>query len=315
MAIIQSLLASFNTTVTHLYNWILAAHDGVPSHELIQRFRGIGSDESSCAPFVAGVVALSRVLTETCELIVSFSQETRFFHAEYLGDSTLSSMMGRWPLSAMYAPHSPEREKCQRLCNPSSELHSLDEPGRGRGTMKSMIEDNLRSAFSGESQAHMRYLIFSDIAASEGLPNVSRLFEAISFAERIHATNHFKNLSHLTGAFPTLAMAGFGPSTTSDNLAIAIEGEQFDIEQMYPVYKNTAAFQNEKGAERSFEWAWKAEMIHAAMFQKAKQSADSGKDLRLGPVQICEVCGHTVEGDAPERCPVCNAPKDKFRKF
>jgi len=181
--------------------------------------------------------------------------------------------------------------------------------------MKSMIEDNLRSAFSGESQAHMRYLIFSDIAASEGLPNVSRLFEAISFAERIHATNHFKNLSHLTGAFPTLAMAGFGPSTTSDNLAIAIEGEQFDIEQMYPVYKNTAAFQNEKGAERSFEWAWKAEMIHAAMFQKAKQSADSGKDLRLGPVQICEVCGHTVEGDAPERCPVCNAPKDKFRNF
>ncbi|MCK5562975.1 rubrerythrin family protein, partial [Candidatus Bathyarchaeota archaeon] len=55
--------------------------------------------------------------------------------------------------------------------------------------MRKMTEDNLKSAFAGESQAHMRYLIFANKAEQEGFPNVARLFRAIAYAEQLHATN------------------------------------------------------------------------------------------------------------------------------
>ena len=69
--------------------------------------------------------------------------------------------------------------------------------------MRRMTEQNLRSAFAGESQAHTRYLIFATKAEEEGYPNVARLFRAIAFAELIHARNHLNELkavsyTHLT---------------------------------------------------------------------------------------------------------------------
>ena len=60
--------------------------------------------------------------------------------------------------------------------------------------MKQMTEKNLRDAFAGESQAHMRYLIYARKAEEEGKPNIARLFRAISFAEQVHAANHLKTL-------------------------------------------------------------------------------------------------------------------------
>ena len=167
--------------------------------------------------------------------------------------------------------------------------------------MRKMTEDNLRAAFAGESQAHMRYLIFAQKAGGEGRPNVARLFRAISFAEQIHATNHFKTLGDL--------------GDSSANLQMAIDGETYEVEEMYPAFNAVAKLQNEKGAEQSTNSAWQAEKVHAGMYQKAKQAVDSGKDADIGDVYICGVCGWTVEGGAPDRCPVCGAPKDKFRKF
>ena len=57
-----------------------------------------------------------------------------------------------------------------------------------------MTEENLRSAFSLESQAHMKYATFAEKAEKENLPNMARLFKANSFAEQIHATNHLRIL-------------------------------------------------------------------------------------------------------------------------
>ena len=62
----------------------------------------------------------------------------------------------------------------------------------------SQTEKNLLEAFAGESQAHMKYLIFADVAEREGKLNVARLFRAISYAERVHATNHLKALKGIT---------------------------------------------------------------------------------------------------------------------
>ena len=167
--------------------------------------------------------------------------------------------------------------------------------------MRRMTETNLNSAYSGESMAHMRYLVYGDVADSEGKPNIARLFRSIAFAERVHATNHYQELGAI--------------GSSVQNLQVAIDGETYEVDEMYPAYKTVAELQGEKGAQRTADWAWQAERIHAAMYQKARQAAESGQDMDLGPMFICEVCGYTVEGQAPDSCPLCKAPRDRFRQF
>jgi rubrerythrin len=181
--------------------------------------------------------------------------------------------------------------------------------------MHPMTAANLRSAFGGESMAHMRYKIWAAKAASEGFPNVARLFRAIARAEQAHATGHFRAMSDVPGGFDVTAGGGFGLGGTSENLAAAIEGESFEVDEMYPAYLAVAEAQSEPGAIRSMKYALAAEKIHAAMYTEAKEAVDAGKDVDLGPIQICAVCGHTLVGDAPDRCPICNAPKEKYISF
>jgi rubrerythrin len=180
--------------------------------------------------------------------------------------------------------------------------------------VKEMTETNLRSAFGGESQAHIRYKIFADRAEKSGWPNVARLFNAVSAAERIHAGNHFRNIQTKGGA-QTVSAAVFGARSTSEDLQAGIDGETFEINEMYPVYKAVAQFQGEKAAETSFSWALETEKIHASLYKKAKQAVDQGKDVDLGPIQICSVCGFTIEGGTPDKCPICGASRDKFKTF
>jgi len=181
--------------------------------------------------------------------------------------------------------------------------------------MHDMTAANLRSAFGGESMANIRYLIWGAKAAEDGFPNVGRLFTAVSRAEQVHAANHFEALKDQAGAFLVPSMAGFGLGGTSENLAGAVEGETFEIEEMYPTYLQDAKFQSEGQARKTFHYALEAEKIHARMFAEAKKAVEAGKDPSLGPIQICLVCGHTVEGDAPEKCPVCGVGRDKFQTF
>lgn len=163
--------------------------------------------------------------------------------------------------------------------------------------------------------AHMRYTVWGAQAAKDGFPNVARLFKAVSRAEIVHGSSHFRELRETGGAFPVTAMAGFGIGSTAENLAGAIEGETFEINEMYPAYLSVATTQQEKGALRSFTYAWETEKIHAGMYTKARASVLAGKDMQLGPVHVCSVCGYTVEGAVPDKCPLCNALKDKFESF
>ena len=167
--------------------------------------------------------------------------------------------------------------------------------------MHDMTASNLRSAFAGESQAHMRYLIFADKAKKEGFPNVARLFDAIAYAERVHATSHFNVLKDL--------------GQTADNLEAAIGGETYEVEEMYPAFVAVAELQEEKAAVRSNSWALEAEKIHAALYGVAKAAVEDGKDIGVESVLVCSVCGHTVQGEAPDRCPICNSKREKYREF
>ena len=181
--------------------------------------------------------------------------------------------------------------------------------------MHPMTETNLKSAFAGESQAHMRYLVWADKAERDGFPSVARLFRAIAFAEQVHATNHFMVLRSQVGDAQTVAGAVFGYGPTAQNLAGAIGGEEFEVAEMYPAYIAVAKMQDEANAVRSFEWALAAEKTHAALYSEAKTSVEAGKDPDITVVNICSRCGHTVVGDAPDVCPVCGAKKEAFKAF
>lgn len=181
--------------------------------------------------------------------------------------------------------------------------------------MKQMTEQNLINAFGGESMAHMRYLHFANQAEKEDYPNVARLFRGIAHAEYIHAGDHYREVKHLKGGVVANSMGAFGPGDTGKNLGLAIDGETFEITEMYPTYMAVAEFQEEKGAYRSFEWSYKTEKMHKALFEKAAEAVSSKKDVQLGPVQVCRVCGYTLEGDAPEKCPVCGAKRNAFTAF
>ncbi len=167
--------------------------------------------------------------------------------------------------------------------------------------MHEMTKANLEAAFVGESQAHMRYLAFAAAAEKEGRPNIARLFRAIAYAEQVHAINHLRELA--------------GINDTKVNLQGAIDGENFEVAEMYPAYDAVAKLQDESGAVRSIHFAIEAEKIHADMYTQAKQAAESGKDAEIGKVYICPVCGYTAEGETPEKCPVCGAPQEMFKEF
>ncbi|MGI6376791.1 MAG: rubrerythrin family protein [Anaerolineae bacterium] len=181
--------------------------------------------------------------------------------------------------------------------------------------MHPMTEANLKSAYAGESQAHMRYLAWADKAERDGFPAVARLFRAVSWAEQIHATNHFMVLRNEVGDDQTVAGAVFGYGPTAQNLTGAIGGEEFEVAEMYPAYIAVAKLQGETSAVRSFEWALEAEKTHAALYTQAKAAVEAGNDPAFEVVNVCSRCGHTLVSEAPDMCPVCGAKKEAFRAF
>ncbi len=167
--------------------------------------------------------------------------------------------------------------------------------------MRDMTKKFLNEAFAGESMAHMKYAIFAEEAEKRGKKGLAKLFKAISYAEFVHARNHLKELGLVGGE--------------AENIQQCIDGETFEVEEMYPVYNSAAKEQGEKGAERSTYFALEAEKVHAEMYKKAKDLVEKGEDYPEVEIHICNVCGYTVEGQVPERCPICGAKSDAFVKF
>jgi rubrerythrin len=164
-----------------------------------------------------------------------------------------------------------------------------------------MTDQSLHAAFAGESQAAEKYLVFAEEAETEGFPNIARLFRAVSFAETRHARNHLRTMK--------------GINKTADNLLAAFEGESFEIDEMYPAYQAIAREQKNQQALRSITYALKAEMDHKRMYADAREQALRSKDIADQPVSVCLICGHTVIGELPDKCPVCAAAREYYRTF
>ena len=181
--------------------------------------------------------------------------------------------------------------------------------------MVRITDTNLMSAFSGECQAHVRYLVYSDIAKDEGFANLSRLFHAVSFSERIHAYNHFTTLKDVSGDHVTAAISPFAIGKSTENLMSAISGERFEVAELYPAFLEVASSQDDSDAYVSLNYAYMSEIEHKKLFERALDTVSTGRDSRTGPVQVCLKCGYTIEGDAPDMCPICKAPAIEFKQF
>ncbi len=160
---------------------------------------------------------------------------------------------------------------------------------------------NLAMAFVGESQANRKYLAFAEKAQLEGFEEVAKLFRAAAEAETVHALAHFKEMGSVRN--------------TEKNLKAAIQGETSEFTEMYPKMIKAAEKDGKKGAKVSFKRANQVEEVHAGLYKKALESVKAGKDLEKEDLFVCQVCGNTVEGKAPEICPICGAPEQQFKEI
>lgn len=165
----------------------------------------------------------------------------------------------------------------------------------------SKTEENLKTAFAGESQANRKYLAFAEKAEKEGFPQVAKIFRAAAAAETVHAHNHLRVLG--------------GIKSTKENIKAAVEGEHYEFTKMYPEFLEDAKNEGNKDAERSFHLANEVEKVHHKLYEVSLEAVENGKDLEKKDVYICPICGYTHEGEPPEVCPVCGAVKKVFKKI
>jgi rubrerythrin len=158
--------------------------------------------------------------------------------------------------------------------------------------------ENLQAAFAGESQANRKYLAFAKKAETDGFPQVAKLFRAAAEAETVHAHAHLRVMG--------------GIKTTADNLKAAVEGEDYEFKTMYPKFVAEADAEKNQAAGISFKNAMAVEQIHHGLYASALASVEKGRDLAAAPIYVCGVCGNTVSGSAPDKCPICGALKAKF---
>ena len=158
--------------------------------------------------------------------------------------------------------------------------------------------ENLKEAFAGESQANRMYLAFAKKAEEDGYPGIAKLFRATAEAETIHAHTHFRVMGNIKG--------------TAENLRTAIAGEAHEFKTMYPGFLAEAEGEGNKQAAFSFKYALAVEEIHHGFYSEALDSLKAGKDIPETKISLCPVCGNTVKGDVPEKCPICGVPGERF---
>lgn len=159
-------------------------------------------------------------------------------------------------------------------------------------------DENLKEAFSGESQANRKYLAFAKKADEEGFFQVARLFRAAAYAETVHAHNHLEVMK--------------GINSTEENLKVAIDGEVAEFKEMYPQFIEEAKEDKNDAAKWSFNVANKVEEIHARLYEDALQNLGDNIETIY---YVCNFCGNTVEKEAPSICPICGAPQKEFKKI
>lgn len=164
-------------------------------------------------------------------------------------------------------------------------------------------EQNLREAFSGESQARNKYTFFASKARKDGYEQIAAIFEETAQNEKEHAKLWFKLLE------------GGDLKSTVENLESAARGENFEWTDMYDRMAKEAKEEGFDDIAFLFEEVGKIEKEHEARYQKLIENIKDGLVFSRDGDRIwkCRNCGHIVIGKyAPEVCPVCKHPKSFF---
>ncbi len=162
-------------------------------------------------------------------------------------------------------------------------------------------EQNLWTAFAGESQARNKYTYFASVAKKEGYEQISAIFQKTADNEKEHAKMWFKELGEL--------------GDTAKNLLAAAEGENYEWTDMYDTFAKeadeegfpelAAKFRAVAAIEKSHEERYRALLSNVEMQKVFEKSEET--------MWECRNCGHLVMGKkAPEVCPVCAHPKSYF---
>ncbi|HHY75631.1 MAG TPA: rubrerythrin family protein [Firmicutes bacterium] len=157
--------------------------------------------------------------------------------------------------------------------------------------------ENLMKAFAGESQANRKYTSYARQAEKEGKLNVAKLFRVAADAEAIHAARQLELAGKLC--------------STADNLKDGIAGETYEYTEMYPEFVKTAEAEGNRAAVIAFTQAMRAEEVHAKLYKEALENLEQTEEVFY---YLCPVCGN-IEKAAPDRCPICGVPGERFIKY
>jgi len=164
--------------------------------------------------------------------------------------------------------------------------------------MSGKTEKNLAYAFAAESKASVRNAVFARKAEMEGYPMIACLFRAVSNAEAVHARKYLLLMRGKIGS-------------TEENLETAFQNEIKANVEEYPKLIKDAAGEGNKGVLRAFSQSRDVESRHAELYKKALNNMVSDRKTEYF---VCQVCGYISEDEAPDKCPICGAIKEKFKQ-
>lgn len=162
-------------------------------------------------------------------------------------------------------------------------------------------EQNLKTAFAGESQARNKYTYFASVAKKEGYEQIAEIFLKTADNEKEHAKLWFKALGEL--------------GNTKENLTKAYEGENYEWTDMYERFSKEAEEEGFLELAQSFKAVAEIEKAHEERFKKLLSNIEMQKVFEKGELVMweCRNCGHLViSSKAPDVCPVCKHPQSYF---
>ena len=162
-------------------------------------------------------------------------------------------------------------------------------------------EKNLRTAFSGESEARNKYTFFASVARKQGFEQIAALFLKTAENEKEHAKLWFRELN--------------GIGSTAENLLSAANGENYEWTDMYEGFAKTAEDEGFPELAQRFRLVGAVEKHHEERYRALLRNVEMDEVFAKSEVKVweCRNCGHIVVGmTAPDICPVCSHPQSYF---
>ncbi len=197
---------------------------------------------------------------------------------------------------------------CPLCKHPASDFERVEaeenNSNKGENTMNlkgTKTEQNLMTAFAGESQARNKYTYFASVAKKEGFEQISAIFTETANNEKEHAKMWFKALGEL--------------GDTAQNLLHAAEGENYEWTDMYATFAKEADEEGFAELAEKFRMVAAIEKTHEERYRALLSNVEMQKVFEKAEETMweCRNCGHLVMGKkAPEVCPVCAHPQAYF---